>query len=287
MLFSIYGGGRMFKGFYTAASGMLAQQRRTELLANNLANANTVGYKEDQASVRAFPAMLLSNYEKMNLPVDESLSINRSKYVGTLNTGVYVQETIPSFIQGDLKTTDNSTDIAIADQAMPTDPETNQAGTVLFTVETPDGVRYTRNGNFTLDGSGYLTTANGYYVLNENGERILLDSDNFTVNAEGEITEGTITNGRIGMSFSAEPSGQLIKEGDGLYRFNEGELPSAYTLNNVQFSLKQGAIEQSNVDSSRTMTDMMAAYRTFEANQKIVQAYDQSMQKTVNEIGKL
>lgn len=277
----------MFKGFYTAASGMLAQQRKTELLANNLANANTVGYKEDQASVRSFPEMLLSSYEKVNLPVEESVSINHSKYVGALNTGVYVQETIPSFSQGDVKTTDNTTDMAIVDQAMPIDPETNQPGTALFTVETPDGLRYTRNGNFTLDGSGYLTTANGYYVLDENRERILLNSENFAISSQGEISEGTLNRGRIGISFSATPTAQLIKEGDGLYRINEGELPSAYTLNNVQFAVQQGSIEQSNVDSSKTMTDMMAAYRTFEANQKIVQAYDQSMQKTVNEIGKL
>ncbi|OCA84571.1 flagellar hook-basal body protein [Bacillus sp. FJAT-27986] len=277
----------MFKGFYTAASGMLAQQRKTELLANNLANANTVGYKEDQASVRSFPEMLLSSYEKVNLPVEESVSINHSKYVGALNTGVYVQETIPSFSQGDVKTTDNTTDMAIVDQAMPIDPERNQPGTALFTVETPDGLRYTRNGNFTLDGSGYLTTANGYYVLDENRERILLNSENFAISSQGEISEGTLNRGRIGISFSATPTAQLIKEGDGLYRINEGELPSAYTLNNVQFTVQQGSIEQSNVDSSKTMTDMMAAYRTFEANQKIVQAYDQSMQKTVNEIGKL
>ena len=285
-MLGLFGGGKMFKGFYTAASGMLAQQRKTELLANNLANANTVGYKEDQASVRSFPEMLLSSYEKVNLPVEESVSINQPKYVGALNTGVYVQETIPTFSQGDVKTTDNTTDMAIVDQAMPIDPETNQQGTALFTVETPDGLRYTRNGNFTLDGSGYLTTASGYYVLDENGERVLLNSENFTISSEGEISEGTLNRGRIGISFSATPTAQLIKEGDGLYRINEGELPSAYTLDNVQFAIQQGSIEQSNVDSSKTMTDMMAAYRTFEANQKIVQAYDQSMQKTVNEIGK-
>ena len=277
----------MFKGFYTAASGMLAQQRRTELLANNLANANTVGYKEDQASVRSFPAMLLSRYEKVELPVDKSVSLNKSKFIGSLNTGVYLQETIPSFSQGDIKTTDNSTDMAIVDQAMPIDSESNQAGTVMFTIETPDGVRYTRNGNFTVDGSGYLTTANGYYVLSESGERIQVNSENFEITPQGEITEGQLNRGRIGISFSTNPSAQLIKEGDGLYRFNEGELPSAYTSNDVQFSIQQGAIEQSNVDSSKTMTEMMAAYRTFEANQKILQAYDQSMQKTVNEIGKL
>ena len=67
----------MFKGFYTAASGMIAQQRRTELLTNNLANAETVGYKEDQASVRAFPEMLLNSYENEKIPVEKSFNISK------------------------------------------------------------------------------------------------------------------------------------------------------------------------------------------------------------------
>lgn len=66
-----------------------------------------------------------------------------------------------------------------------------------------------------------------------------------------------------------------------------GNLPSAYTSDGVQFSLQQGMLEQSNVDASRTMTDMMTAYRAFEANQKVLQAYDHSMEKTVNEIRKV
>ena len=277
----------MFKGFYTAASGMIAQQRRTELLTNNLANAETVGYKEDEASVRSFPAMLLHSYESEKVPVKNTFDVRKSSYVGAINTGVYVQESIPSFSQGGVKETKNSTDLALIDGRLPIDPETGAAGTVLFMVESANGPLYTRNGNFTLDGSGFLTTASGQYILDENGGRIQLASENFTVSKDGYMTENGQQVARIGAAFSANPQGELIKEGDGLYRLNGGELASAYETDNVSFTMRQGAIEQSNVDSSKTMTELMTAYRTFEANQKIIQAYDKSMDKAVNEIGRI
>ena len=277
----------MFKGFYTAASGMIAQQRRTELLTNNLANAETVGYKEDQASVRAFPEMLLNSYENEKIPVEKSFNISKLSSVGSINTGVYLQETIPSFAQGNIKETGHRTDLALIDGRLPIDAESDEAGTVLFMVESANGTLYTRNGNFTLDGSGYLTTASGQYILDENGGRIRLRSENFTVTPEGYIVEDGQQVARLGAAFSASPQGELIKEGDGLYRLNGEELPSAYETEDVSFTIRQGAVEQSNVDSSKTMTELMLAYRTFEANQKIIQAYDKSMDKAVNEIGRV
>ena len=277
----------MFKGFYTAASGMIAQQRRTELLTNNLANAETVGYKEDQASVRAFPEMLLNSYENEKIPVEKSFNISKLRSVGAINTGVYLQEAIPSFAQGNIKETGHRTDLALIDAHLPIDTESGEAGTVLFIVESANGTLYTRSGNFTLDGSGYLTTASGQYILDENGGRIRLRSENFTVTPEGYIVEDGQQAARLGAAFSASPQDELIKEGNGLYRLNGGELPSAYETEDVSFTIRQGAVEQSNVDSSKTMTELMMAYRTFEANQKIIQAYDKSMDKAVNEIGRV
>ena len=266
---------------------MIAQQRRTELLTNNLANAETVGYKEDQASVRAFPEMLLNSYENEKIPVEKSFNISKLRNVGAINTGVYLQEAIPSFAQGNIKETGHRTDLALIDGRLPIDTESGEAGTVLFMVESANGTLYTRSGNFTLDGSGYLTTASGQYLLDENGGRIRLRSENFTVTPEGYIVEDGQQAARLGAAFSASPQGELIKEGNGLYRLNGGELPSAYETEDVSFTIRQGAVEQSNVDSSKTMTELMTAYRTFEANQKIIQAYDKSMDKAVNEIGRV
>jgi flagellar basal-body rod protein FlgF len=278
----------MFKGFYTASSGMLAQQRRTEMLTNNLSNANTPGFKADQSSVKTFPQMLLKRMDQNTNATNNRLTLPTLSQVGQLSTGVYLQETTPLFSQGDLRETESKTDFSLSNGTMPINNENGINGTVLFTIEQENGeLRYTRNGSFTLDGAGYLTTASGDYVLDENNERILLNSENFTMNEAGFILENNQPITRLGVSFASNPY-QLVKVGEGLFRAEAGAgMENAYTTEGVSFSLKQGFIESSNVDEAQTMTDMMTAYRSFEANQKIVQAYDKSMDKAVNEIGRL
>lgn len=276
----------MLRGFYTAASGMLAQQRQTEMLTNNLANANTTGFKADQSSIRSFPEMLLQRMESKTVATDNSLQIPINKNVGSISTGVYVQEVTPLFSQGDIQKTELKTDIALVNGSMPADAN-GKMGTVMFVVENSSGeMRYTRNGNFTLDGTGFLTTSEGNYVLDQNNERIQLNSDDFTVDQDGSISENNQVIARLGVAFAENPD-SLVKEGGGLFRAAEDELTDAYTEAEVSFTLNQGVIEGSNVDESQTMTDLMAAYRSFEANQKMLQAYDRSMDKAVNEVGKL
>lgn len=271
----------MFRGFYTVASGMLAQQRTIETLTNNLANVHTPGYKADRHTLRAFPEMLISHLQK------GQVAPNKLRRVGILNTGVYMQEGIPNFEQGVIQTTGLATDLALENGIMPVDDE-GIRGTVLFLLEDPEGgTLYTRNGNFTLDADGYLTSASGHYVLDWNGERIQLASPEFQVDDEGWIIQNGDPVARIGIALAENPR-ELAKRGDGFYALTGGaDLPSAYTAEGVTFKVRQGALEQSNVDPARTMTEMLAAYRTFEANQKVLQAYDRSMDKAVNEIGKV
>ncbi|WP_203363513.1 flagellar hook-basal body protein [Bacillus sp. REN10] len=277
----------MFRGFYTAASGMIAQQRRTEMLTNNMSNANTPGYKADQSSLRAFPEMLLQRIDQSTAPTKERLHFKNMQPIGALGTGVYMQETKPLFMQGDLRETGLKTDVALLDVNTPINRETGQAGMVFYTVQGADGqVRYTRNGNFTQDADGYLTTASGLYVLDPQGNRIQLTSDEFVITEDGRITEGGRLAGQIGLGYAENPN-LLIKQGDGLFRLENGQLPNAYTQNNIQFRLKQGFLEASNTDAARTMTDMMTAYRSFEANQKVLTAYDRSMEKAANEVGRV
>lgn len=278
----------MFRGFYTVASGMLSQQRKTEMLTNNMSNANTPGYKADQASMRAFPEMLMDRMDSTSIPTEKKLSLPFNQRVGALNTGVYMQETIPSFVQGDLQETGRGLDVALLDGSMPVDKETGIRGSVFLTVEGPDGSpRYTRNGNLTVNGNGFLTTNSGFYMLDENGDRIQLESDQFTVGENGQIVVDGNAVATLGVGYSDNPN-LLVKQGDGLFA-TEGNaaLPDAYEEDNVSFAAKQGFLERSNVDASRTMTDMMSAYRAFEANQKVLQAYDRSMEKAANEIGRV
>lgn len=277
----------MLRGFYTVASGMLAQQRKTEMLTNNMANANTPGFKADQSSLRAFPEMLLQRFGKHPIPTESSLNLPYSSTVGSINSGVYVQDATPQFIQGDMQQTDKKTDIALLDTNIPVNQDGTQ-GSVFFTVAHPNGeTRYTRNGNFTLDGQGFLTTGSGLYVLNEQGNQIQLSSDQFSINDAGVLTGQNGEQARLGIGFANNPQ-RLIKEGEGLFRTeDDNPLWNAFTQEGVQFKLQQGYLERSNVDVSRTMTEILTAYRAFEANQKVLQAYDRSMEKAANEVGRI
>lgn len=279
----------MFKGFYTAATGMVAQQRKTEILTNNVANAKTPGFKTDQSTIRSFPDMLMSAVSSTTVPTENGFALKKLKAVGELNTGVYLQETLVDQTQGTLYSTGLPTDIALIDGDFPIDEASGSKGAIFFRVQNEEGGEaYTRNGNFKLDGNGNLVTPTGLYLLSSTGERIQLEHDNIEIGEDGIIRD---ENGQqlatIGVSFSANPD-TLVKRDNGLfYTINDTELPSAYTQEGVGFSMKQSYLEGSNVDASKSMTELMTAYRSFEANQKVLTAYDRSMEKAVTEIGRV
>lgn len=277
----------MFRGFYTVGSGMIAQQRRTEMLANNIANANTPGFKADQSSIRSFPEMFMSSLNATRIPTEKGLHMKGLSPVGELSTGVYMQETMPLFVQGSLRETGMTTDVALIDGNMPINEESGSTGAVFFRLENENGNEvYTRNGNFTLDPSGYLSNPMGYYVLDTNGQRIQLQNDDFRITDNGVVMEGETAVATLGVSFADQPA-TLMKQGNGLFTSSTGNLPEAQGVAGVGYSFQQGYLESSNVDSAKMMTDMLASYRAFEANQKILQAYDKSMEKAVNEIGRV
>lgn len=277
----------MYRGFYTVASGMIAQQRKTEMLSNNIANANTPGFKAEQSSIRSFPEMYLSSLESTRIPTEKGFNIGGISPIGPISTGVYMQETLPLFTQGQIQETELSTDIALVDGQLPIDDESGVQGAVFFTLEGEEGRFYTKNGNFALDAEGYLTNPTGHYVLDTEGDRILLENDDFTVSANGVIMEGGVEGPTIGISFADRPDA-LLKSDNGLFSTEDGEnLVGAQGAAGVTYSMQQGFLEGSNVDSARAMTDMLSAYRAFEANQKVLQAYDRSMEKAVTEIGRV
>lgn len=278
----------MFRGFYTVTSGMIAQQRKTEILTNNMANANTPGFKADQSTIRSFPDMLISAVGNTNVPTEKGLNILKNDRIGAVNTGLYLQETLANYTQGSLIETDLTTDVALIDITLPVDEETNAQGAIFFRLAHPDGGEaYTRNGNFTLDGQGYLVNSAGYYVLSNTGERIQLPNDNFQITSDGNIYFEDELVATLGVSFAQVPD-ELVKQDNGLYRTIDGTiLPSAYNVEGVTFGLQQKFLETSNVDTAQTMTELLSAYRAFEANQKVLQAYDKSMEKAVNEIGRV
>ncbi|SET25229.1 flagellar basal-body rod protein FlgG [Salinibacillus kushneri] len=274
----------MLRGFYTAASGMMSQQRRQDVLSNNMANALTPGYKADQTSMRAFPELLIERTDSKQLPVNHSVNIPNNKLIGSLNTGVYMQETIPDFGQGDLRETGMSTDLALRNGQMP-----DENGSLFYTVQNQDGgTSYTRNGNFTIDADGYLVTNSGHYVLDDNGNQIQVNHDQFNVTSNGDIQVDGATI-PLGIVYHQNPTEDFTKGENDLYNIDgDGAEPvNARGIGGVTFEVRQGMLERSNVDTAQTMTDMMQTYRNFEANQQVLKAYDKSMDLAVNQIGRL
>ncbi len=279
----------MFKGLYTVATGMVAQQRKTEILTNNMANASTPGFKSDQTTIRSFPDMLMSAVKSTTIPTENGFAMKKLSTVGALNAGVYLQETMPDQTQGTIYSTGLTTDVALINNSMPTDAASGNAGTIFFRLQNENGTEsYTRNGNFTMDGQGNLVNPQGLYVLGANGERLQFNNDNIRISSEGAIfDENDVQVGSLGVAFSTNPD-VLVKQDNGLYNTIDGAaLPSAYGQAGVQFAMQQQYLEGSNVDASKAMTDLLTAYRAFEANQKVLQTYDKSMDKAVNEIGRV
>ncbi|MNL14705.1 Flagellar basal-body rod protein FlgG [compost metagenome] len=186
--------------------------------------------------------------------------------------------TFTDYSQGGLKPTGNSLDVAID-------------GKGFFEIATPQGVRLTRAGNFTMDGNGQLVTKEGYPVLRaaEGGadpaSRVIRIQGNgpVSISDSGDVMQGTENLGRLGLVNVANPD-SLQKMGGSLYGFKPNMAPELTNNNNP--SLKQGFLETSNVNIVQEMTDMIATNRVFESTQKAISAYDQMADKVVNVVGK-
>lgn len=269
----------MIRGLYTAASGMLTQQQRHDSLTNDLANINTPAYKANQGMIRAFPEVYLNAIRVPSSP---------NKKIGQINQGVFIEENVTIFTQGDLQTTGVSTHMAIWDKELEPDPDSGEQPKLFFTLEDENGdTLYTRDGLFMEDPTGYLVTPEGHLVLDNLGLPIEIYGRDFKINEKGQIIfangDPTIS---VGLT-KVNNSNLMIKQGNQIYRYDGDQEDLAFIDTSENYNVLQGKIERSNVDPTQTMVDMMSALRSYEANQKVIQSLDQSLEKAVNEIGKV
>lgn len=293
----------MIRGLYTAAAGMLTQESRHDTAVQNLANVNTPGYKQVNSVARSFPEMLIT---MMGGTSDAPVPT-----IGKLNTGVFAEEALSMYQQGVIKASSKPTDFALVSDIEVRDPATNQVisfdasgknvsanGDVtykpeaFFTVEDPNGdARYTKDGNFKVATDGRLLTSTGYQVLDANNRPIVLTGpvDSFKVDEQGYILDpATGARGqRIGVSVVGQPY-QMVREGEGVFRIDDPQEADVRALGaNDRVEVRQNYIEASNVNASEVVVDMNTALRAYEANQKVIQFYDKSLDKAVNEVGKV
>jgi flagellar basal-body rod protein FlgG len=241
----------MMQATQSAANGMRAQQTRLDVVAANIANINTVGYKSARAD---FEDTL---YTLMKDPVDDAEANNLRK-----GTGVRVSTTDRSFTGGIAQTTERKLDFAIE-------------GEGFFTLADGNGNKYyTRNGNFSVSNEGdsaYLVNGDGYYVLTGAGERIQVPESGMSSIAEdGTITDKDGNSVRLGVVNFSNREG-LEAVGDTCFRETAN---SGAPTETADAEVKQGFLERSNVDLGTEMTLMMRAQRSYSLASKALQTAD-------------
>jgi flagellar basal-body rod protein FlgF len=263
----------LVRGLYTAASGALVAQSMADNVANNLANVDTSGFKQTLLQIQSAPT--LDIYRIQNDPghvAGKPLpGVPVAQYVGVLGTGSQVYDTPTSFEQGPLAATGNPLDLAITG-----------SGNAFFTVQTPNGVRYTRDGEFVEDAQGTLRTHDGNAVLGTNGQTIQLQNQGaITIGKDGTIYQNAQNVGQIALTQFANLL-NLRPEGTNLYAVSGNAGPSAAT--NV--SMQQGFLEKSNGNVVRSMVDLITAERWFDANEKAIKAQDDATNTAITSVGK-
>jgi flagellar basal-body rod protein FlgG len=252
----------------TSASGMAAQQRMIDVIANNLANVNTTGFKRSRA---AFEDVL---YETLQGEALVNFQSNDTVAPVQVGKGVRIANVLRYHQQGTLQQTGRPFDLAIE-------------GDGFFQVQRSDGtIAYTRDGSFTLSNTGALVTGSGYLLapgltIPSDAAEVSLSSNGIVSVRSGDAAASPIEIGRLELVRFANPTG-LENLGENLYRETvaSGQPISGQPMEAGFGRIVQGALESSNVEIVVEMTDMIAAQRAYEINAKAIRATDEMMQAT-------
>lgn len=257
----------MVKGLYTAYTGMIHQQKRLDVISNNLANSATVGFKREGATARAFK-------DELAIKIKDGSEGFVNRGLGNMNMGVKFGETYRDYSQGSLRVTDNTYDLALSGDGFFQIGFTNKQG--------ESSVKLTRDGNFTVNVEGYLVTKDGDFVLGTNGSPIQIDPNaETTIDAAGRILQEDVVVGNIAV-VDVEDYNYLQKYGENMYDLVDGG-----QLTESVAAVEQGCLEQSNVQVVKEMVEMINVTRAYETNQKAIQTVDETLDKTVNQIGRV
>ncbi len=259
----------MIDGIYIAASGGAKQERSLEVISNNLANINTTGFKKDVLAFKSFLPPFPNSSEQVSAP-------SGSKTTGSQESFSYagIVELKSDLSQGGLVNTENPLDVALE-------------GEGFFAIETQEGVRYTRQGNFRLNEKRGLVTQDGNPVIGSTGPITIPAGQVLSIDTTGKISVGnglgnTVVDSMKIVNF--DDPGKLVKTGNGLFMLTGNE---STEINAENFSVRQGFIESSNVNAVEEMTKMIEVMRTYQAYQKAIQTIDSANSKAATELGRL
>ena len=248
----------MIKGLYSAASGMVALQDRQDVIANNIANVSTAGFR------RHMPVQL-GFYETF------TKASHLPEYFETNSTpsgGVKLVETYPDLAQGGSRQTDNPLDVALV-------------GPGFIAVNTKNGERYTRTGNLSQNSDGLLCTQHGEHVLGVNGEPIDVRGGRVIIAGSGEVTVDGVPAGKIKVVEFADPK-RLMRAEENLYRAEVETASQMAPAADTQ--LEQGMLEMANVNLPTEMIQMTTGIRAYEANQKVLTTVSDTMSTLIERV---
>lgn len=257
----------MLRSLYTGWTGMYTEQRRLDVISNNLANATTVGFKKEGVTSQSF-----DDYLTVKIRDESENWMKRS--IGEISPGVKIGEVYTDYTQGSVRETGQDFDLAID-------------GPGFFVVNYTDSSgqtneRVTRAGSFHKTADGYIVDVDGNHLQSESGDlKVSTDTRSVVIDLDGSVFEdGELTDTILLKDY--ENYDYLKKFGDTYYQAVDGaeEKP-------VEGSIRQGFTEQSNVNVVSEMVNMIAITRAYEAGQKVIKSVDSTMELAVSSVGKV
>lgn len=275
----------MVRGLYTAWTGMINEQKRLDVISNNLANSATTAYKKEGMTSKAFSDVLA-------IKVDDPTVHFQNQNIGKMSLGVKVGETYFDYSQGNLRETGNTYDLALE-------------GNGFFTLRMLDKngqehIRFTRDGNFAVTNEGLLVTKDGDAVLDANLQEIYIPVDEAQLSVGFDSLGNVTVNGEIIAKLNIvdfSNTDYVLKYGENMFELVQE--PVSYSMNDLTVNgegnllksatavVHQGFEEMSNVNVINEMVQMITISRSYEANQKMIQTVDSTLDKVINEVGKV
>ncbi len=244
----------MIQGIYLASQAMTPLMDKQDQIAHNLANTQTTGFKQSGLFMKTFQKYLAD---------DENRPFVQNE--------IKPDEVYIDYKEGSMIKTDGALDVFIK-------------GSGFLTVMTPGGIRYTRNGNLSLNAEGMLVASDGSRIMGKNGF-IKIDPEKgpVSISETGDVIQQNEITDSLRISDFKKPY-RLTREGNG---YLKPLMPDNPIVTSRGFAVKQGFLEGSNVNVIANMVGMISAYRNFEADQKALQAQDETLDKAVNQVGRL
>jgi flagellar basal body rod protein FlgG len=251
----------MIKGLYAAASALIANMTRQNVLSHTVANLDTPGFKRTLVTMDEFLQVPV-----VHPPVTSSAA-GRLAYIGGLGLGVETTPETTDFSQGALRHTGQPLDLAFE-------------GPGFFRVQTPLGERYTRDGRFVRDADGQLVTVDGYHVLDDAGQPIEIPDGSLIVLGDGALLVDGNPTGQLGLATFADPAAELTS--DLPNTFVAAGAPTGTEIG----AIAQGYLETTNASPAGLVTEMSLVARAYEAAQQMVQNQDELLGKAIASLGR-